>query len=170
MNIQKMVLVPVEKYERMKLCKREETKVPQGPTTIVEEAEDTIINSQSGLQKERILETLPKVYKNKGAALLSYIENGKALSWNDKGEIIHRGNTVENSHIADLLKDAMRDYKDFDPVGKKEFYEGLSQSNVPLLLLENKQNRKRVMEEQGKPAAVVLKHHQQPKVHKWIHI
>ena len=77
---------------------------------------------------------------------------------------------MENSHIADLLKDGMRDYKDFDPVGKKEFYGGLSQSNVPLLLLENKQNRKRVMEEQGKPAAVVLKHHQQPKVHKWIHI
>ena len=149
MNIQKMVLLPMEKYERLKSCQNRGSEPKQQITLNNQEivVEDPLQHdpNEGLLDKDTILQAVPKMYKGKGKALLDYIQNGNDLSWNEKGEIVFMGKTVKNSHIADLLKDAMREYKNFDPIGKEEFYRGLAQSNVPVLLLDNVQNRQRLL-------------------------
>lgn len=152
MNVQKMVLVPLRKYERMKECRELQQQQRESEVTIpfqhivkeVEEEDNDV--EEDRLNIETIMQAIPKMYSNKGRAILGFMEKGNALKWNKHGEIIHNGNVIRNSHIADLLKDAMREYKGFSPVGKEEFYQGLAESNVPLLLLENKRNRQHVQE------------------------
>ena len=38
---------------------------------------------------------------------------------NEKGEIIYKGHTIENSNIIDLLRDTVKTYKGFYPVGNR---------------------------------------------------
>ena len=181
MNIQKMVLVPLEKYERMKSCSRKDS--PDGASVrVIMEDRTAEEKADPLLDKEKILQAIPKMYKTKGQALLGFIENGNILSWNEKGEIQLRGQTIKNSHIADLLKDAMREYKDFNPIGKDEFYKGLAQSNVPLLLIENRDNRQRLLngksesdlttkyEMQSERKKATSKPCRKSQLSKWIHI
>ena len=163
MNTQKMVLVPLEKYERMKSSKAKISE-PAGVQITVEEVDQD--PQQSTLDKETILQAIPKMYKTKCHALLNFIEKGNVLSWNDKGELVYNTQSIPNSHIADLLKNAMREYNNFDPIGKEEFYRGLAQTNVPLLLIDNKDNRDLLV--QGKSKTKRETCHRQPP--QWIHI
>ena len=159
MNTQKMVLVPLEKYERMKSA-RVERMEPKGVQIMVEEVQDE--QPQSTLDKETIVQAIPKMYKSKCLALLNFIEKGNILSWNEKGELVYNGQIIPNSHIADLLKNAMREYKNFEPIGKAQFYEGLAQANVPLLLIENRDNRDSLVQSKSEP--------KRRKSDQWIHI
>lgn len=164
MNVHKMVLVPLEKYERMKECgfrQRQDTEMKQGQDKTIhmmtevmedkEEEEEPEQKFQNSMDIEIIMQTIPKMYNKKGRTVLDFLQKGNVLSWNKNGEIIYRGRTIHNSHIADLLKDAMREHKGFIPVGKEEFNLGLAQSNVPLLLLENREKRQHVIEAQNQP-------------------
>jgi hypothetical protein len=65
----------------------------------------------------------------------------KILSWNDRGELKYRGETLSGSHVTDLLKDSQYAYKNLTPLGKNEFYEGLRELNVPQSLIGNEQRR-----------------------------
>ena len=47
------------------------------------------------------------------------------------------GETIPGSNISDLVSDAMRCRKDFNPTGAKEFFQALSKLNVPKGLARN---------------------------------
>lgn len=181
MNVQKTVLIPLEKYERLlrgqAKGKEEEQKEDQTHkyTTMVMNLSEGSVSekNQSGLDKEIILDSLPKMYRSKGRALLNYIEQANSMTWNDKGELIYLGKVIVNSHITDLLKATMREHKNFNPIGQEEFLEGLSQSNIPLLLLDNKQSRQHLQERKNKMVRKFQTRHKTPYHHnksKWIHI
>ena len=164
MNIQKTALIPLEKYERIKACRTKTEVEPHHITTDDEESERLM------LDKDMILQTMPKMYRSKGQALLNFIEKGKVLSWNDKGELVHKGKILPNSDIADLVKDAMREYKNFDPTGKEEFYNGLAETNIPLLLIDNRSKRELVIERKSKTLPRRKISDTSPKSPQWIHI
>jgi hypothetical protein len=84
---------------------------------------------------------LPKPYRQRGRALLQHIQQDPEhrLSWDEKGHLIYKGQTIPHSHISDLLKDSQYLYKRLDPVGKEEFYNVLKEMNVPKGLIGNHQ-------------------------------
>ena len=57
------------------------------------------------------------------------------------------GETIPNSNISDLVSDAMRSRKDFNPTGAKTFFQVLSKLNVPKDLVRNQERWRQVMGE-----------------------
>ena len=120
------MLIPVARYNRM------HQKLQTGDGEGVEEAEE-------GMSEEVVLEAMPKNYKTKARALLGHIKNDGGLTWNNRGEIIYKGTKVAGSHITDLVKDAMRAYSNFTPVGKDVFYRALTDMNIPRGLINRQE-------------------------------
>ena len=66
------------------------------------------------------------------------------ITWDRSGEVKIRGVTIPNSNISDLVSDAMRSRKDFNPTGANQFFQVLSEINVPKDLVRNKQRWKQL--------------------------
>ena len=53
------------------------------------------------------------------------------ISWNEKGELKYKGETVQGSNVVDLVNDVLRKRKYFNPQGWETFGEALREANVP---------------------------------------
>ena len=53
------------------------------------------------------------------------------------GQVLLNGVLIPKSNISDLVSDAMRPRKHFNPVGVREFYNVLNKINVPKDLVRN---------------------------------
>lgn len=85
-----------------------------------------------------ILSCIAKNLKSKASALLSYISSDKSpLSWNRIGELCVNGSAISHTHIADLIRDTLKCYANFNPRGAEAYYRGLSRSNIPANLVGN---------------------------------
>ena len=73
--------------------------------------------------------------KQKARRLLDKIKG--TVSWNDRGEMVYRNVPVPGSNIVDLVNDALRKRKSFQPVGWKMFARGLKAVNAPMDLIGN---------------------------------
>ena len=74
-------------------------------------------------------------------ALLSRLEAKlDVITWDKMGQAKIEGETISGSNISDLVCDAMRFRKDFNPTGAKEFFQAVFKLNVPKDLVRN-QNR-----------------------------
>ena len=69
------------------------------------------------------------------------------ITWDKTGQVKIEGETIPNSNILDLVSDAMRSRKDFNPTGVKKFFQALSKLNVPKDLVINQERWKQVMGE-----------------------
>ena len=78
--------------------------------------------------------------RNQVHSPLTYIQ--PHVSWNSKGEVILKGSLIPGSHIVDLIKVHMKDFKDFRPVGKDAFGELLIELNFPTSLLASSTRHK----------------------------
>lgn len=125
-DTRKLVLVPIEKYERL-IGKKEDLDEQATPIDL-----DLIVN------------VLPKMYRNKARTLLTYIQRSDLLDWTDKGELVYEKKIIPHSHISDLTKHAMRMYVNFNPVGVEEFYSGLAKINIPQGILGNEELKRDV--------------------------
>ena len=126
--MKKMVLIPYDQYFHSSIANN-------APSPSIENEE--INKKEEKLEKDLILQPFSKCHKKLAESLLTYA--GRNVTWNEDGEIIVNGEVVCGSHITDLLKDALFNYKHFNPVGVKVFYESLK--GVPLSLIKNP-NRK----------------------------
>ena len=59
------------------------------------------------------------------------------ITWDKTGQVKIEGETIPNSNISDLVSDAMRSRKDFNPTGAKKFFQALTKLNVPKDLVRN---------------------------------
>ncbi|MEW8545072.1 MAG: hypothetical protein AB2693_16225 [Candidatus Thiodiazotropha sp.] len=82
---------------------------------------------------EALIEHFPKPMHNRLRSLLVYIQ--PHVSWNDKGEVTIEEKRIPGSNIVDLIKVHLKDYKNFQPVGKEAFGKLLLDLNVPVSLL-----------------------------------
>jgi hypothetical protein len=157
---EKVVIIPIEKYNRLKICQEQNSGVNSENSTVqqlngitdsfLEKLDNNDNNKKkndNNLIEEGIISSIPKYLQNRARTLLEYIKNYTDLSWNIKGEIITDGTVVHSSHIVDLLKDSLTDYKDFSPVGIDEFYRKLK--GVPLSLIYNKSRRANLQQGRG---------------------
>jgi hypothetical protein len=146
----KCVLVPFEKYERMlESFHRQSDKNLDREANFVEDSSPSRITDDNlrlpteiepkKIPEDDILQQLSKSLRSHAKILLRIIDKNSALDWNNKGELTVDSRSVPNSHITDLLKDALVQYKNFQPAGIDEFYSHLS--DIPLTLIRNPQRR-----------------------------
>ena len=138
--MKKSVLLPYDRYQRLLTgTVRDETAVP---TTNQEHAsqdseEDTERATTCPALTQRDFETLtqhfPKSVQNRMRSLMVYIQ--PHVLWNDKGEVTIKDKLIPGSNIVDLIKVHLKDYKNFQPVGKEALGKLLSELNVPTSLL-----------------------------------
>ena len=57
------------------------------------------------------------------------------------------GEIIPGSNISDLVRDAMRSRRNFNPTGSREFFEALNKLNVPKDLVRNEERWKEVLGE-----------------------
>lgn len=129
-----MVLLSWEKYEEMRACVRDGNLKGKGEESPVKKA----------LSQQHIISAIAPRHRRQVETILHYIENDSNISWNEKGEIIIKGNIIPHTHITDLLKDTIREYKHFAPTGADIFYQALADSNLPIGLIGNLKRREKL--------------------------
>ena len=109
-----MVLIPEERllrYEERDKQKPENEMMYGGGEEEEEPQEDS-------LSVEMIVRGIPKTMKTRAEALLAHLkERGDVITWDDMGQVLVDGVLIPKSNISDLVSDAMRSRKHFNPVG-----------------------------------------------------
>ena len=86
-------------------------------------------------------QSIPVTMRPRARALLSRLKaKPDVVTWDKTGQVKIEGESILGSNISDLVSDAMRLRKGFNPTGAKEFFQALSKLNVPRDLVRN-QNR-----------------------------
>ena len=125
-----MVLIPEERLLRY------EERDKQRPEIMYGGGEEE--PQEDALPVEMIVRGIPKTMKTRAEALLAHLkERGDVITWDDMGQVLVDGVLIPKSNISDLVSDAMRSRKHFNPVGVWEFYNVLNKINVPKDLVRN---------------------------------
>ena len=129
--MKRMVLIPEER-----LLRYEERDKQRGEQDIMYgggEKEET-----DSLSVEMIVRGIPKTMKSRAEALLAHLkEREDVITWDDMGQVLVDGVLIPKSNISDLVSDAMRSRKHFNPIGVREFYNVLNKINAPKDLVRN---------------------------------
>ena len=127
-----MVLIPEERLLRY------EERDKQRPEIMYGGGEEEEEPQEDALPVEMIVRGIPKTMKTRAEALLAHLkERGDVITWDDMGQVLVDGVLIPKSNISDLVSDAMRSRKHFNPVGVREFYNVLNKINVPKDLVRN---------------------------------
>mgnify|MGYP002803574282 CR=1 FL=1 len=87
-----------------------------------------------------VLGPIPKTMQKRATTLLERLKTRPDLvSWDERGQVTIGGETIADSNISDLVSDAMRPRKNFNPTGSKRFFRVLSALNVPKDVARNQQ-------------------------------
>ena len=83
--------------------------------------------------------SFPRMARVFGAPRGRRVETEPELPSNttDMGQVLLNGVLIPKSNISDLISDAMRSRKHFNPVGVREFYNVLNEINIPKDLVRN---------------------------------
>ena len=103
------------------------------------------------IDDEVIVHGIPKTMKTRALALLERLKsNPKSVSWDSTGQVKLNGTLIPKSNISDLISDAMRPRKSFNPAGAQEFFQVLNDINVPKDLVRNDERWKDADQKGGK--------------------
>ena len=93
--------------------------------------------------------------KTRAQALLEHLkEREDVIVWDDVGQVLLNGILIPKSNISDLISDAMRARKHFNPVGVREFYNVLNEINIPKDLVRNERRWSEVEKDEIKSTKV----------------
>ena len=92
--------------------------------------------------EEDIIDSVPKTMRNKAARLVRRIKSGQLIRWNERGELIYKGQVYPGTNVSDLINDVLRKRKTFQPQGWNVFAEALHDINVPMDLVGNEERWK----------------------------
>ena len=133
--MKRMVLIPEERLLRYEERDTQRPEIMYGRGE-EEPQEDAL--QEDALSVEMIVRGIPKTMKTRAEALLAHLkERGDVITWDDMGQVLVDGVLIPKSNISDLVSDAMRSRKHFNPVGVREFYNVLNKINVPKDLVRN---------------------------------
>ena len=131
--MKRMVLIPEER-----LLRYEERDKQRGEQDIMYGGGEKEEEETDSLSVEMIVRGIPKTMKSRAEALLAHLkEREDVITWDDMGQVLVDGVLIPKSNISDLVSDAMRSRKHFNPIGVREFYNVLSKINVPKDLVRN---------------------------------
>ena len=108
---------------------------PKYPGSMIGRGED-----EESMSIEMIVRSIPKSMKKRAEALLAHLkEREDVITWDDMGQVLVDGVLIPRSNITDLVSDAMRPRKNFNPIGVHEFYKVLNKINIPKDIVRNEQ-------------------------------
>ena len=94
-----------------------------------------------------IMESVPPTMKSKAQQLVKKLkENKDLIRWDDKAQLIYEEEPVPGSNVIDLVNDALRHRKNFNPQGWRLFAKALSDVNVPEGIVRNENRLKTIRE------------------------
>ena len=129
--MKRMVLIPEERLLHYEERDKQKPEIMYGGGEEEEPQEDA-------LSVEMIVRGIPKTMKTRAEALLAHLKGrGDVITWDDMGQVLVDGVLIPKSNISDLVSDAMRSRKHFNPVGVRDFYNVLNKINVPKDLVRN---------------------------------
>ena len=100
------------------------------------------------LSDAAVVEPIPKTMHPRAMELLNWLKTRpEVITWDKTGLVKIEGETIPDSNISDLVNDAMRFRKTFNPTGSKEFFHIFSKLNVPKDLVRNEERSKEVLGE-----------------------
>ena len=74
--------------------------------------------------------------------MVKFLQQCRCVTWDEDGVIsTEKFGQIHMSHISDLIRDGIKSYINFLPVGQEGFYTALVESNVPLALISNSYRR-----------------------------
>ena len=140
--MKRMVLIPEEKLLQYEQQQR-------GLTDARDREEHDVPSEQGEERKELsddvIVRGIPKTMRTRAIALLERLKaRPDVISWDDMGQVKIDGALIPKSNISDLVSSAMRSRKHFEPVALREFFDVLSNLNVPKDLVRNEEGWRRV--------------------------
>ena len=141
--MKRMVLIPEEKLLQYEQQQQQKSNVlhdvPNNQYGWGEEEE------KKELSDDIIVRGIPKTMRTRAIALLERLKaRPDVISWDDMGQVKIDGVFIPKSNISDLVSSAMRSRKYFDPVASQEFFNVLSNINVPKDLVRNEEGWKKV--------------------------
>ena len=114
------------------------TLQPNNSMSIPQQRDSKSFEKTVKLEK-RLVDSLPKTLQRKGGVLLEHIKDATDLTWNDRGELIVKGQTISGSNVSDLIHEILRSRKlGHAPRGWSTFANTLKESNIPMDLIGNK--------------------------------
>ena len=136
--MKRMVLIPEERLLRYEDRDKQRTENDLLEGIMYGGSEDSEETQEDSLSAEMIVRGIPKTMKTRARALLERLkEREDVITWDDMGQVLLNGVLILKSNISDLISDAMRDRKHFNPVGVREFYNVLNEINIPKDLVRN---------------------------------
>ena len=139
---QKLYYANLERYLNLRQQKDSQTPTVQiAPSTTNREELSPPNNAQ--LSDAVVVEHIPKTMRPRATAILNRLkERPDVITWDKTGEVKLEGENIPQSNISDLISDALRERKNFNPTGSKEFFRVLSKINMPKDLVRNEKRWK----------------------------
>ena len=138
---QKLYYANLERY--LDLRRQKDSQIP---TVRIAPGSKEESKERVQLSDASIVEPIPKSIRPRATALLNRLkERPDVISWDESGQVKLKGETIPQSNISDLVSDAVRARKNFNPRGSTEFFQALSKINVPKDLARNEERWKEVL-------------------------
>ena len=139
---QKLFNAELERY--LELRQQKESQIPN-IRVIDNEKGQQQAQPETQLSDAVVVEPVPKTMRPRATALLKWLKTRpEVVTWDKAGQVKIEGETIPDSNISDLVSDAMRSRKNFNPTGSKEFFQALSKLNVPKDLVRNQERWKQL--------------------------
>lgn len=104
--------------------------------------ENTDNDSSESLPVDDIIATVPKSFRSQSSLLLKHLtKHGitNRIRWDKHGTVVIDGERIENSNITDLVNDAIRYRKSFNPPGRRHFARILQEIGTSRELVKNQE-------------------------------
>ena len=149
--MKRMILVPEDAYARFEQKQRLETSpimknminTDTDMTDILQrtDVDDTEKQKLYYANLERYLNLRQQKDSQTPTVQIAHLM-GHVITWDKTGEVKLEGENIPQSNISDLISDALRERKNFNPTGSKEFFRVLSKINMPKDLVRNEKRWK----------------------------
>ena len=111
--------------------------VSSKPTTEKPETQPEPVGLPDNIETD-ILESVPPTMKTRARQLVKKLkENKDLITWDDKALLVYEGKPIPGSNVVDLVNDALRHRKNFNPHGWRLFAKALSDVNIPEGIVRN---------------------------------
>ena len=137
---------------------------PRSTVQTIESTEPNKTSEEDPFEKE-IMDSVPKSLKGKAELLFKKMKSSPEITWNEKGELTFKGETVKGSNVVDLVNDVLRKRKYFNPEGWERFGEALREANVPQDLIGHEERWRYIHQTKRTPRA--RKRQQSPSPERW---
>ena len=120
------------------------------PNSEIENKELALPEEKAQLSDSVIVENIPKTMRTRAVALLNRLKaRPDVISWDETGRVSLDGVDIPHSNISDLISDAVRGRKKFNPVGSRQFFRALRKINMPRDIVRNEDRWKEAQIDSG---------------------